>query len=50
VDYLKSLFSGYEIELNMYHKNRVRRSKTVYVDRKRKDRITELTNAKKSYC
>lgn len=50
VDYLSSLFSGYEIELNMYHKNRVRRSKTVYVDKKRKQRITELTNAKKSYC
>lgn len=50
VDFLTSNFSGYEIVFEMFHKDgRPERMKHVYVDKKRKDRITEHTNNGKQY-
>lgn len=48
VDFLASLFCGYEIGFYMYG-NRTPREKTVYVSRKMRDRITENTNNKMAY-
>jgi hypothetical protein len=36
VDFLESYFSGYELELNIYKRGGLKRSKTIYVDPKRK--------------
>ncbi len=51
VDFLKSVFTGYQMVLNMYDKDGgVTRTKPIYLDKKRKNRITELTNNGKQYC
>jgi hypothetical protein len=44
IDFLQSFFAGYEIELNMYKKGGLKRSKTVYVDPKLKQKIIDNTN------
>lgn len=49
VDFLESYFSGYELELNVYKRGGLKRSKNVYVDPKRKQRITDNTNKGKQY-
>lgn len=50
VDFLSSFFSGYELALTMESKDRVPRSKTVYVDKNLKKQITDNTNKGKQYC
>lgn len=50
IDFLESFFSGYEIELNMFKKGGLKRSKTVYVDPKLKQKIIDYTNKGKQYC
>lgn len=50
IDFLESFFSGYEIELNMYKKGGLKRSKTVYVDPRLKQKIIDNTNKGKQYC
>ena len=50
VDFLSSNFAGYQIGLDMYYKDgRPSLSKPVYVDKKRKEKITENTNNGKQY-
>lgn len=50
VDFLTSNFSGYQILLEMFYKSgRPPRTKKVYVDKTRRDRITEHTNNGKQY-
>ena len=49
VDFLESYFSGYELELNIYKRGGLKRSKTIYVDPKRKQKIIENTNLGKQY-
>ena len=49
VDFLESYFSGYELELNVYKRGGLKRSKTIYVDPKRKQRITDNVNLGKQY-
>lgn len=49
VDFLESYFSGYELELNVYKRGGLKRSKTIYVDPKRKQRIVNNTNSGKQY-
>ena len=49
VDFLESYFSGYEIELNAYKRGGLKRSKNVYVDPKRKQRIINNTNLGMQY-
>lgn len=50
VDFLSSNFSGYELGLDMYYKDgRPCLTKPVYVDKKRKQKITENTNNAKQY-
>lgn len=50
VDFLTSNFSGYQIILEMFYKSgRPPRTKKVYVDRTRRDKITEYTNNGKQY-
>jgi hypothetical protein len=44
IDFLQSFFTGYEIEFNMYKKGGLKRSKTVYVDPKLKQKIIDNTN------
>ena len=45
VDFLASNFSGYQLGLDMYYSDgRPFLHKPVYVDKKRKERITENTN------
>lgn len=48
VDFLKSSFAGYEIGLYLLG-NRTPRIKTVYVDKKIKEKITKYTNEGKAY-
>lgn len=51
VDFLESNFSGYELSLNMYNREgKPTRSKTIYVDKKLKQKITDNTNKGKQYC
>lgn len=50
IDFLSSMFSGYELALFMESKDRVPRSKTIYVDKNLKDQITNNTNQGKQYC
>lgn len=50
IDFLNSLFSGYELELNMYKKGGLKRSKTIYVDPKLKQKIIDNTNKGMQYC
>lgn len=49
VDFLESYFSGYELELNIYKRGGLKRSKTIYVDPKRKQKIIDNTNLGKQY-
>lgn len=49
VDFLKSMFSAYQIVLNMKGK-RTPRQKQVYVGKEMRDRITKYTNEGKQYC
>lgn len=49
VDFLKSFFSGYELELVLLGKNKPPRTKPIYVDKKLKNKITESTNNGKVY-
>ena len=49
IDFLESYFSGYEIELNVYKRGGLTRSKNVYVDPKRKQRIINNTNLGMQY-
>lgn len=49
VDFLKSMFSAYQIVLNMKGK-RTPRQKKVYVGKEMRDRITKYTNEGKQYC
>lgn len=49
VSLIQSSFTGYELGLFMYGE-RDPRIKTIYVDKSRKDRITQLTNEGKQYC
>ena len=50
IDFLESFFTGHEIELNMFKKGGLKRSKTVYVDPRLKQRIIDNTNKGKQYC
>ena len=50
IDFLQSFFTGYEIELNMYKRGGLKRSKTVYVDPRLKQKIIDNTNNGKQYC
>lgn len=50
IDFLSSLFSGYELALTMESKDRVPRSKTIYVDKNLKKQIIDNTNKGKQYC
>lgn len=49
IDFLESYFSGYEIELNVYKRGGLKRSKNVYVDPRRKQRIIDNTNLGMQY-
>ena len=49
IDFLKSMFSAYQIVLTMRGK-RTPRIKKVYVGKQMRDRITENTNNGKQYC
>lgn len=50
VDFLTSNFSGYQIIFELLYSNGMRtRTKRVYVDKKRRDKITEYTNQGKQY-
>ena len=49
VDFLKSMFSAYQIVLTMKGK-RTPRTKKVYVGKQMRDKITENTNNGKQYC
>ena len=50
IDFLSSLFSGYELALTMLGNNKIPRSKTIYVSKSLKDQITINTNNGKQYC
>lgn len=50
IDFLESFFTGHEIELNMFKKGGLKRSKTVYVDPRLKQKIIDNTNKGKQYC
>nr|DAW84464.1 MAG TPA: hypothetical protein [Caudoviricetes sp.] len=49
VDFLSSNFSGNEIILRMNHSDFIK-EKVIYVDKKRRDRITKNTNEGMQYC
>lgn len=50
VDFLTSNFSGYQMIFEMFYKSgRTPRKKNIYVDKTRKDKITEYTNNGKQY-
>lgn len=49
VDFLKSMFSAYQMVLTMQG-NRTPRTKKVYVGKEMRDRITKNTNDGKQYC
>ena len=49
VDFLKSMFSAYQVVLTMQG-NRTPRTKKVYVGKEMRDRITKNTNDGKQYC
>lgn len=50
IDFLESFFTGHELELIMYKKGGLKRTKTVYVDPKLKQKIIDNTNKGKQYC
>lgn len=49
VDFLKSMFTGYQLGLFMYG-NRTPRVKNIYVNSKLKNKITDNTNKGMQYC
>lgn len=49
VDFLTSNFTGYQLSLKTKSSKRPEKEKTIYLDYKHKDRITELTNEGKRY-
>jgi len=49
VDFLTSNFTGYQLSLKTKSNKRPEKEKTIYLDYKHKDRITELTNEGKRY-
>lgn len=49
VDFLTSNFTGYQLALAVKSSKRPTKEKTIYIDYKHKDRITELTNEGKRY-
>ena len=49
VDFLTSNFTGYQLALSVKSKKRPEKEKSIYLDYKHKDRITELTNDGKRY-
>lgn len=49
VDYLKSVFTGYQLGLFMYGK-RTPRVRNIYVHKELRDKITENTNKGMQYC
>lgn len=49
VDFLTSNFTGYQLALSVRNSKRPEKEKTIYLDCKHKDRITELTNTGKRY-
>lgn len=49
VDFIASFFSGYQLALTMGGR-RTPRTKLIYVDKNLKNKITQNTNAGKSYC
>lgn len=49
IDFLNSNFSGYQMELVMDSKF-TKRNKPIYIDKTRKERMTELINQGKQYC
>ena len=51
VDFLSSFFSGYQLELLMYNREgKPVRAKPIYVDKQKKDKLTENTNKGIQYC
>lgn len=49
VDFLTSNFTGYQLALSVKSSKRPAKEKSIYLDCKHKDRITELTNEGKRY-
>jgi hypothetical protein len=49
VDFLTSNFTGYQLALSVKSPKRPEKEKSIYLDYKHKDRITELTNEGKRY-
>ncbi len=49
IDFLSSNFTGYQLCLTIKSKKRPEKKKSIYLDYKHKDRITELTNQGKRY-
>lgn len=49
VDFLTSNFTGYQLALVIKNKKKPEKKKTIYLDYKHKDRITQLTNEGKRY-
>ena len=49
VDFLKSMFSGNQLVLEMKRRGR-ERIKPIYVNKKLKNKLTEYTNSGKQYC
>ena len=47
IDFLNSYFTGYELSFNNNTRNK---SKTIYVDKKLKNKIIDYTNSGKNYC
>lgn len=50
IDFLKSMFTGYQLGLFMYDNNRTPRVKNIYVNKYYKDKITKNVNEGKQYC
>ena len=51
VDFLKSYFTGYQMTFNMYDKDGgVTRTKPIYLDKEKRDKIIQYTNEGKQYC
>ena len=49
VDFLTSNFTGYQLALSVKSSKRPAKEKSIYLDCKHKNRITELTNEGKRY-
>ena len=49
VDFLTSNFTGYQLAMSVKSSKRPEKEKSIYLDYKHKDRITELTNEGKRY-